>query len=81
MPMDDTFVTVEEIAEQWSLDTGNARTAVFTELGKIKGPMQRQNPSGARVLGLTAKQFENASAQARSVRRGGSGQARETGPA
>ena len=58
--MTDTFVTIREIAQQWGLDTGVARTAVFEELGKIKGPSPRQHPSGRRVLGLTAKQLAKA---------------------
>ena len=67
--MEDTFVTIDTIAELWGFNLGrvrdagaSARTAVWAELGKIKGASPRQNPSGAREAGLTAKQFERADA-------------------
>ena len=50
--MADTFQTIPQIAGTWGLDAENARTAVFTELDKIKGPALHPHPSSKRVLGL-----------------------------
>ena len=56
------FFTVDDIATLWGLDTEDATTAVFDELSRIGVAPPRQHPSGARVMGLTATNFEKASA-------------------
>ena len=61
--MENTFVTVLQIAERWGLDAEDARTSVWEELSRFKGPSPHQNRARTRgVLGLSAKQFEKATA-------------------
>ena len=84
--MADTFVKIQDIIEQWgfsaSTDPNGPESAVMTLLRKIKAPSIRRHPSGKRgVMGLTVKQFEKANILLEGFQRGGSGQARETGPA
>ena len=65
--MSDTFVPIQDIIEQWGFsgsdDPNGSTSAVMTYLRRIKAPALRGNPDKRGELGLTAKQFEKATAK------------------